>query len=117
MIQCLARFQETPRRRMARRTVSGLNRYDGYQFRQLRHDPRDAWSIVDNYIEQIFEGPGKRMWVESRTGRFNIYDFDHDRFQTRAAQLLRAAYALGVADLGQGPVFRFMEEALRRSLQ
>src|ERR1700760_3507492 len=38
-------------------TVSGLNRYDGYQFRQYRHDPRDRWSIADNYIEQIFEGP------------------------------------------------------------
>jgi len=45
-------------------TVSGLNRYDGYQFRQYRHDPRDHSSIADNYIEQIFEGPGGKMWVE-----------------------------------------------------
>lgn len=60
-------------------TISGLNRYDGYQFRQYRHDPRDRWTIGDNYIEQIFEGPGGKMWVESRKGRFAIYDYDLDR--------------------------------------
>jgi len=61
-------------------TVSGLNRYDGYQFRAFRHDPQDAHSIADNYIEQIFEGPGGKMWVESRTGRFAIYDADLEHF-------------------------------------
>ena len=61
-------------------TVAGLNRYDGYQFRVFKHDARDAHSIVDNYIEQIFEGPGGRMWVESRKRRFNLYDADLDRF-------------------------------------
>ncbi|GGB20843.1 hybrid sensor histidine kinase/response regulator [Puia dinghuensis] len=70
-------------------TVSGLNRYDGYQFRQYRHDPRDPHSIIDNYIEQVFEGPGGRMWVESRTGRFNIYDADLDRFDVDFAGYLR----------------------------
>ncbi|HEY4110887.1 hybrid sensor histidine kinase/response regulator transcription factor [Puia sp.] len=70
-------------------TVSGLNRYDGYQFRQYRHDPRDRWSIADNYIEQIFEGPGGKMWVESRTGRFNLYDYDLDRFDVDFGSYLR----------------------------
>ncbi|HLZ89396.1 MAG TPA: two-component regulator propeller domain-containing protein, partial [Puia sp.] len=70
-------------------TVAGLNRYDGYQFRQYRHDPRDPHTIADNYIEQIFEGPGGKMWVESRTGRFNIYDFDQDRFDVDFGAYLR----------------------------
>jgi len=61
-------------------TVAGLNRYDGYQFRTYRHDARDPNSIMDNYIEQIFEGPAGKLWVESRAGRFNIYDFATDRF-------------------------------------
>ncbi len=69
-------------------TVSGLNRYDGYQFRQYRHDLRDRWSIGDNYIEQIFEGPGGKTWVESRTGRFAIYDYDLDRWDVNYGEYL-----------------------------
>ena len=61
-------------------TVSGLNRYDGYQFRVFRHDNHDRYSIPDNYIEQIFEGPEGRMWVESRKGRYTIYDRALERF-------------------------------------
>src|SRR5258708_2927258 len=59
-------------------TVAGLNRYDGYQFRLFRHDQRDTGSIVDNYIEQMFEGPGGRLWVEIRAGQFNIFDFSKE---------------------------------------
>ena len=61
-------------------TVSGLNRYDGYQFRVFRHDNHDPHSIPDNYIEQIFDGPEGRMWVESRKGRFTVYDRALERF-------------------------------------
>ena len=70
-------------------TVSGLNRYDGYQFRVFKHDARDPHSIIDNYIEQIFEGPGGRMWVESRKRRFNLYDVDLDRFDPDYAGYLQ----------------------------
>src|ERR1700743_654924 len=70
-------------------TVSGLNRYDGYQFRVFKHDPRDPHSIVDNYIEQVFEGPGAKMWVESRKRRFNLYDADLDRFDPDYGAYLR----------------------------
>lgn len=78
-------------------TVAGLNRYDGYQFRVFRHDPRDPHSIVDNYIEQIFEGPGGRMWVESRKQRFNLYDVNLDRWDRDYCAYLRA---LGLPDTG-----------------
>lgn len=61
-------------------TVSGLNRYDGYQFKIYKHDPRDSNSITDNYIENIFEGPDGKLWISSRGGQFNIYDFATERF-------------------------------------
>src|SRR5712691_9332715 len=42
-------------------TLSGLNRYDGYQFKLFKRDARDLHAITDNYIEQIFEGPEGKM--------------------------------------------------------
>jgi signal transduction histidine kinase/ligand-binding sensor domain-containing protein/DNA-binding response OmpR family regulator len=78
-------------------TVAGLNRYDGYQFRVFKHDARDPHSIVDNYIEQIFEGPGGLMWVESRKQRFNLYDAGMDRFDPDYRAYLRR---LGLPDYG-----------------
>src|SRR5258705_1119947 len=46
-------------------TMSGLNRYDGYQFKIFRHNPRDSVSLSDNYILRIFEGPEKQIWVDT----------------------------------------------------
>ncbi|HET6254982.1 MAG TPA: two-component regulator propeller domain-containing protein [Puia sp.] len=70
-------------------TMSGLDRYDGYEFKVFRHDQRDPHSIGDNYIEQIFEGPEGKMWVQSRSSRFNIYDLATDRFDRDYAGYLR----------------------------
>ncbi len=54
-------------------TMSGLNRYDGYQFRIFRYNPRDSASLSDDYIQRIFEGPGKKIWVDTHNG-MNILD-------------------------------------------
>jgi ligand-binding sensor domain-containing protein len=70
-------------------TMSGLNRYDGYQFKIFRHDQRDPHSIGDNFIEQIFEGPEGKMWVQPRSSRFNIYDLATDQFDRDYAGYLR----------------------------
>ncbi|HEV2354032.1 MAG TPA: two-component regulator propeller domain-containing protein, partial [Puia sp.] len=70
-------------------TMSGLDRYDGYEFKVFRHDRHDPYSIGDNYIEQIFEGPEGKMWVQSRSSRFNIYDLATDRFDQDYAGYLR----------------------------
>ncbi|MEO5685016.1 MAG: two-component regulator propeller domain-containing protein [Chitinophagaceae bacterium] len=54
-------------------TMSGLNRYDGYQFKIFRHNPRDSVSLSDNYILRVFEGPENKIWVETHNG-INILD-------------------------------------------
>ncbi|MEN9571904.1 MAG: hypothetical protein RL172_3135, partial [Bacteroidota bacterium] len=60
-------------------TMSGLNRYDGYQFRVFRHNVRDSNSISDDYIVRIVQGPGQTLWIETRNG-FNIYDPITEKF-------------------------------------
>lgn len=54
-------------------TLSGLNRYDGYDFKIFKHHPQDSSSLVDDYISNIFEGPERKLWVLTRNG-VNIYD-------------------------------------------
>ena len=54
-------------------TMSGLNRYDGYNFKIFRNQPTDTTSINDNYIDRIFPYPGDRMLVKTRNG-LNIYN-------------------------------------------
>src|SRR5450759_4468191 len=39
-------------------TMSGLNRYDGYNFKIFKHKIGDTTSINDDYISQIIQGPG-----------------------------------------------------------
>jgi signal transduction histidine kinase/ligand-binding sensor domain-containing protein len=38
-------------------TSSGLNRFDGYDVRSFRHDPRQPNSLPDNSITNVFETP------------------------------------------------------------
>jgi signal transduction histidine kinase/ligand-binding sensor domain-containing protein/DNA-binding response OmpR family regulator len=52
---------------------SGLNRYDGYQFKVFHHDLRDSNSLYNNYITSLLEDPEGRIWVNTRGG-VNIYD-------------------------------------------
>jgi len=60
-------------------TLSGLNRYDGYKFKIFKHSVSDTTSIDDDYIVSISEGPGDKLWIETRDG-FNIYDPATEKF-------------------------------------
>jgi len=71
-------------------TASGLDRWDGYQFKVYKHDARDTNSLSDNYIEQMFEGPDGKLWIESRAGRFNMYDLTTDKFSRGYLDYLRS---------------------------
>lgn len=60
-------------------TLSGLNRYDGQVMKLFKHNPRDTTSISDNFINSIYELPGNKLYVETRSGA-NIYDPETERF-------------------------------------
>jgi len=46
-------------------TNSGLERYDGYRFREFRHDPNDPSSLRGSVIHTIFEDESGKLWVGS----------------------------------------------------
>ena len=35
-------------------TQNGLFRYDGYEFKKYHHDPDDAFSLANNYVQTLF---------------------------------------------------------------
>ncbi|MDB5122056.1 MAG: todS 2 [Mucilaginibacter sp.] len=70
-------------------TLSGLNRYDGYKFKIFKHTVSDTTSLDDDYIVSIAEGPGKKLWVETRNG-FNIYDPETEKFSHNINGYLRS---------------------------
>lgn len=60
-------------------TLSGLNRYDGQVMKVFKHNPRDTTSIIDNFITSIYELPGNKLYLETRSGA-NIYDPETECF-------------------------------------
>jgi len=62
-------------------TASGLNRYDGYTFKVFRHDGNNKNSVTDDYINKIFEGPDKKLWISTRNG-LCFYDPDKEEFSS-----------------------------------
>jgi len=49
-------------------TPSGLNRYDGYTFKVFKYDVDNKYSINDDFINNIFEGPDKKLWITTPSG-------------------------------------------------
>lgn len=49
-------------------TASGLNRYDGYEFKVYRNQNNDAKSLPDNYIENIQEDVSGNLWIRTSAG-------------------------------------------------
>lgn len=68
-------------------TMTGLNRYDGYNVKIFRHDSEDSTSLNDTYINDIFEGPEGTLWVTTRRG-MNVYDPLTETFHKDGAILL-----------------------------
>jgi signal transduction histidine kinase/ligand-binding sensor domain-containing protein/DNA-binding response OmpR family regulator len=69
-------------------TASGLNRFDGYNFKVFKHDSNDKNSVLDDFISQIYEGPDKKIWVLTRMG-YCFYDPETEQFNNDMSLLLR----------------------------
>ncbi len=46
-------------------TQDGLKRYDGYRFREYRHDPRNPNSLSGSFINALFKDSSGKLWVAS----------------------------------------------------
>lgn len=64
-------------------TMSGLNRYDGYQIKTYKRNLRDTTSLSDDYVERILSGPDGKLWIQTKSG-YNIYNPSTERFSAKA---------------------------------
>lgn len=75
-------------------TISGLNRFDGYQFKVFRNDPRDPASLINDDINRMFEDPDGKLWISTWSG-LDIYDPVTEQFRYNPADMIRR---LGLPD-------------------
>ncbi len=69
-------------------TRSGLDRYDGYEFKVFKHDLRDTTTISDEEVEQIFEGPNHTLWINTKS-TLVIYDLLTEKFNRHPRPFLK----------------------------
>jgi ligand-binding sensor domain-containing protein len=55
-------------------TPSGLNRFDGYQFKIYKHDPLDPTTISNNAITALYEDSLGHLWIGTGAGGLNKFD-------------------------------------------
>lgn len=61
-------------------THSGLNRFDGYQFKKYIHDVKDSSTVSSNQINTLFEDRKGNLWVGTYGFGICRYNQANDRF-------------------------------------
>ncbi|SFO65802.1 Signal transduction histidine kinase [Chitinophaga sp. YR627] len=69
-------------------TMSGLNRFDGYNFKVFRQILSDSTTLSDNFITSLMEGPDGLLWITNRNGQ-NIYHPETGQFERDIHKTLR----------------------------
>ena len=62
-------------------TQSGLNKYDGYDFKIYKQNPFDSTSISDNLITSIYEDRSGDLWIGTNAGGLNWFDSEKETFR------------------------------------
>lgn len=60
-------------------TLSGLNRFDGYEIKTYYHQDDDSTSIQGNTVIWMAYGPEDKIWLKNSSG-ISVYDLSTDRF-------------------------------------
>jgi len=63
-------------------TYDGLNRYDGYDFKIYRHDPRNPYSLNHNHIRSLCVDYMGNVWIGTVGGGLNVYDQEKEIFKS-----------------------------------
>lgn len=78
-------------------TTSGLDRYDGYEFKIFKHEPNNDNSLAENHVMNIYEGPDKKLWIFSHSAT-SIYNATTEKFSNDVSAELKR-YHIPVAQV------------------
>ena len=85
-------------------TYNGLERYDGYSFKDYRKIPGDPYSLSSNAVWSLLVDRKQRLWVGTFETGLSLYDPNRDRF-------LNFLPRLGDSSWYQGkPVWTILED-------
>ena len=62
-------------------TYAGLQRFDGYEFRNYTYDPNNPSSISDNFISTIFEDDSANLWIGTSANGLNVFNKNLEAFR------------------------------------
>lgn len=98
--------------------ISGLSRFDGYQFYNYTLDPREPNSLSNNQIQCLFEDRENRLWIGSMNG-LNLYNremdyFTHYRHNPDDSESLSNDLILAIAQDGEGQLWIGTQAGLNR---
>jgi len=59
-------------------TIAGLDKFDGYQFTNFRHNPNDSSSLRSDVVLSLWEDQMQRLWVGTSAG-LNLLDLKTEK--------------------------------------
>lgn len=71
-------------------TRGGLNRYDGYRFRQFKPTGEITEGLQNPSIERLSISNDGKLWIGTKSSGFTIYDPVHDNF-TKGSEYIRSS--------------------------
>lgn len=81
---------------------NGINKYDGYECKVYKNDPKDKSSLTNNGINTLYIDKKHRLWVSTQRG-LNIYNREKDRFDCFPA--LQSIYINGLYESDDGKLY------------
>lgn len=71
-------------------TKYGLNRYDGYRFREFHSNIKDSTALLSDYVDKLYEDIDGKIWVQQEL-KYCVYDPKTEQFQQNLSPWLKKA--------------------------